>query len=216
MTQRFILDENVFICAQLETNVNGQPDSTCLELLQQILEICHPMVFDSVLFDKIQSQLNRPAHQRQGFGAALLRTLSQAGARPGKLDITEEPPPFPEEADIPQGSQDDKFIVRLAIASGATLVTLPTALYSTTWPPAASRHATVLAFFHLRAPSRRSNPYRPGKTRPMTSRASSSGMLLATAQGAVSAMMASRLPDSVCFLYWSSYSMPRARPTSVR
>ena len=123
MTQRFILDENVFICAQLETNVSGEPDSTCLELLQQILEICHPIVFDGVLFDKIQSQLNRPAHQRQGFGAALLRTLSQAGARPGKLDITEEPPPFSGEADIPQGSQDDKFIVRLAVDSGAALVT---------------------------------------------------------------------------------------------
>lgn len=58
--------------------------------------------------------------------------------------------------------------------------------------------------------------YRAGNTRPMTSRASSSGMLLATAQGAVSARMASVLPERVCFLYWSSYSMPRARPTSVR
>ena len=42
--QRFILDENVFIFAQLETNDRGESDSTCLELLQQILEICHPIV----------------------------------------------------------------------------------------------------------------------------------------------------------------------------
>ena len=42
MTQRFILDENVFICAQLETDVYGESDSTCLELLQRILDICHP------------------------------------------------------------------------------------------------------------------------------------------------------------------------------
>ena len=50
MTQRFILDENVFICAQLETNARGEPDSTCLDLLQQILDICHPIVFDDELY----------------------------------------------------------------------------------------------------------------------------------------------------------------------
>ena len=123
MTQRFILDENVFICAQLETNAYDEPDSTCLELLQMILDICHPIVFDDELYGKIQRQLNRPANQRQGFGAAVLRTLSQAGAMPGKLDVRENAPSFAEEDDIPQGSQDDKFIVRLAVASGATLVT---------------------------------------------------------------------------------------------
>ena len=122
MTQRFILDENVFICAQLETNVNGQPDSTCLELLQQILEICYPIVFDSVLFDKIQSQLNFPAHRR-GFDSAILRTLGQAAARPGKLEYRGEAEEFPDENDIPQGSKDDKFIVRLAVETRATLVT---------------------------------------------------------------------------------------------
>ena len=128
MTQRFILDENVFICAQLETNANGEPDSTCLELLLRILDICHPIVLDPVLYDKVLHQLNQPAHQIGGFGAALLRTLASAGNRPGKLDIEQEPPPFPDEADIPQGSRDDKFIVRLAVESGATLVTADEAL----------------------------------------------------------------------------------------
>ena len=32
-------------------------------------------------------------------------------------------PNFPEENDIPQGSQDDVFIVRLAVETGAILVT---------------------------------------------------------------------------------------------
>ena len=123
MTQRFILDENVFICAQLETNVYGEPDSTCLELLQQILEICHPIVFDEELYRRIQHQLNPPPSQRRGFDSAILRTLGQALARPGKLEYEEAAPPVPEEGNIPQGSQDDKFIVRLAVESGATLVT---------------------------------------------------------------------------------------------
>ena len=123
MTQRFILDENVFICAQLETNVRGEPDPTCLELLQRILDICHPIVFDGELYGKIQHQLNPPPNQRRGFDSAILRTLGQALARPGKLDYRETAPPFPEEIEIPQGSQDDKFIVRLTVATGATLVT---------------------------------------------------------------------------------------------
>ena len=128
MTQRFILDENVFICAQLETNVRGEPDPTCLDLLQGILDICHPIVFDSVLYEKIQHQLNQPARQHRGFDSAILRTLGQAIFRPGKLEYLEEPPPFAGETAIPQGSQDDKFIVRLAVESGATLVTADEAL----------------------------------------------------------------------------------------
>ena len=123
MTQRFILDENVFICAQLETNVRGGPDSTCLDLLQRILDICHPIVLDEQLYGKIQRQLNPPPNRRRGFDSAILRTLGQALARSGKLKYRETAPPFPEESDIPQGSQDDKFIIRLAVASGATLVT---------------------------------------------------------------------------------------------
>ena len=123
MTQRFILDENVFICAQLETNPRGEPDTTCLELLQQILDICHPIVLDDELYRRVQHQLNQSSHQRRGFDSAILRTLGQALARPGKLEILDTAPPFPEEADIPQGSKDDKYIVRLAVVTGATLVT---------------------------------------------------------------------------------------------
>lgn len=128
MIQRFILDENVFICAQLKTNILGEPDHTCLELLQRILDICHPILFDDELYGRIQRQLNRPPNQLRGFGAALLRTLSVAATRPGKLEYLEVAPQFPEEDDIPQGSRDDKFIVRLAVESGATLVTADAAL----------------------------------------------------------------------------------------
>ena len=128
MTQRFILDENVFICAQLEANSRGETDSTCLDLLQQILDICHPIVFDDELYGKIHHQLNPPPNHRRGFDSAILRTLGQALARPGKLEYRETAPPFAEETDIPQGSQDDKFIVRIAVATGATLVTADEAL----------------------------------------------------------------------------------------
>jgi hypothetical protein len=127
-TQRFILDENIFICAQLESNVYGESDSTCLELLQQILEICHPIVLDDELYGRIQHQLNQSLHQHRGFDSAILRTLGMAALRPGKLEFRDTAPSFPEEKDIPQGSQDDKFIVCLAVDSGATLVTADEAL----------------------------------------------------------------------------------------
>ena len=52
-----------------------------------------------------------------------MRNLSQAGARPDKLDVRQTPPTFAGEEDIPQGSKDDTYIVRLAVESGAALVT---------------------------------------------------------------------------------------------
>ena len=128
MTQRFILDENVFICAQLETNAYGEDDPTCLELLQRILDICHPIVLDEELNRKIFHQLNQQVHQRRGFDAAVLRTLAQAAARPGKLEYREEATPFAGEENIPQGSQDDVYIVRIEVETGATLVTADEAL----------------------------------------------------------------------------------------
>ena len=40
-----------------------------------------------------------------------------------KLDVRQIPPTFAGEEDIPQGSKDDTYIVRLAVESGAALVT---------------------------------------------------------------------------------------------
>ena len=46
----------------------------------------------------------------------------------GKVDLTPAAEKFPEESGIPQGSQDDIAIVRLAVATRATLVTTDQAL----------------------------------------------------------------------------------------
>lgn len=128
MTQEFILDENVFIFAQLGTNAFGDNDVSCTFLIENIIDICHSIILDSELYGRIFRQLNRPHNQRYGFGAEILMVLANAIQRPGKIDFRQTAPPFPEETDIPQGSQDDKFIVRLAVASGATLVTADAAL----------------------------------------------------------------------------------------
>lgn len=124
MTQRFIIDENVAILAHKMENDHGEEDITCRRLVESIIEICHSLVFDTVLWDKIYNQLLDYTRD-QPFGArSLLRLIFLAMERDGKIqNIGREAPPFPEESDIPQGSQDDTYIVRLAVASGATLVT---------------------------------------------------------------------------------------------
>lgn len=124
MTQRFILDENILILAQKEENDVGERDTTCRQLLDDIIEICHTIVFDPVLWDKHFQQLRSlPPHQPCG-PRSVLRLLLLATQVDGKIANTRENAvPFPEENQIPQGSQDDVLMVRLALETGATLVT---------------------------------------------------------------------------------------------
>ena len=121
MTLQFILDENTLILAQKQENDRGEYDLTCLNLLNEILEKGHSLVVDFLLWGKYQSQLSGLPDASPGF-PHILRVLTQAYSA-GKLDILQNAPTFPEETSIPQGSQDDKEIVRLAVATGAVLVT---------------------------------------------------------------------------------------------
>ena len=121
MTLQFILDENTVILAQKQENDRGAYDLTCLNLLNAILESRHSLIADYVLWAKYQSQLSDLPDTYPGY-PHILNVLSRA-FRVGKLSFLPDAPAFPEETDIPQGSQDDKEIVRLAVATGATFVT---------------------------------------------------------------------------------------------
>lgn len=129
MTKQFIIDENVAILAQKAENDRGEADNTCRQLIENIIEICHTLVFDGILWDKFYQQLsNLPPDQPFG-PRSLLRMFHLALERSEKIRIIAPAAPyFPEEKDIPQGSQDDLFIVRLAVATRATLVTADTPL----------------------------------------------------------------------------------------
>lgn len=124
MTQRFILDENILILAQKEENDSGEKDTTCRQLLDHVIEICHTIVFDPLLWDKHFQQL-RTLPPDQPFGPrSVLRLLLLATQVDGKIaNSYQDAMPFPEESTIPQGSQDDVPLVRLAVETGATLVT---------------------------------------------------------------------------------------------
>ena len=123
MTQRFVLDENVVIFAQLEANDAGERDVTCASLITQIIDICHTIVLDYPLWERYQHQLNQSVHQRPQSGSLLLRILANAVQRSGKVELRSQSPTFAEEGTIPRGSRDDVPIIRLAIVSDATLVT---------------------------------------------------------------------------------------------
>lgn len=124
MTSRFILDENVVILAQLGLDENDAPSPVCSDLVQRIIEICHTIVVDDVLWDKIEDQLYRPGHQDPQLGPHLMNVLWNTLTIAEKVDgIGHNSPAFDGEESIPSGSRDDTHIVRLAVDSKAILVT---------------------------------------------------------------------------------------------
>ena len=124
MTPRFILDENVVICAQLGVDERGKTSPICADLVRSIIDICHPIVVDANLWQRYEEQLYRPRNEPPQLGPHLMSVLRNALQTVGKVEgLGREAPPFHGEAAIPAGSRDDTFIVRLAVEFGAVLVT---------------------------------------------------------------------------------------------
>ena len=124
MTLRFILDENIVILAQQGRDEYGNINQRCADLIQQIVEICHTIVVDDVLWDKYDMQLNRPGYHDPNQGPFLIRLLWNALTVSRKVDGLGHTAPIVDgEESIPNGSQDDAYLVRLAVETRATLVT---------------------------------------------------------------------------------------------
>ncbi len=124
MSQRFILDENVVIYAQFGQDEDENTDPTCMRLIEQIVEICHTLVFDPALWNRYYEQLSRPRYPHPQEGFRLVRLINEAAHMAGKIDIrSADAAEFPEEGSIPPGSQDDVELVRLAVETRATVVT---------------------------------------------------------------------------------------------
>ena len=98
----------------------------CSNLVNDIIKICHTIVIDVALYGKYLQQLNQRRHQPTGIGTPMLPVLVSATRIIEKYDRFDRAsaPPFDGEETIPQGSQDDVAVsVRLAVQTGATLVT---------------------------------------------------------------------------------------------
>ena len=124
MTLRFILDENIVILAQQGRDEHGNTNPDCADLVQQIIQICHTIVVDDVLWAKYFEQLNHPDYYQHKSGPFLMRSLIAAITVSEKVDgFGHTAPIMDDEASIPKGSQDDAYLVRLAVETRATLVT---------------------------------------------------------------------------------------------
>ena len=129
MTRRFILDENVVILAQQGRDEYGNYNPGCASLLHRIIEICHTIVVDDVLWGKYDEQLNHPGYYHPNMGPFLIRLLYNALTVSDKVDgLGHTAPIMDDEGSIPNGSQDDAYLVRLAVETGATLITTDGAL----------------------------------------------------------------------------------------
>ena len=128
MTSRYILDENVVIYAQRGLNEYDEPNLDCRVLFERIAnEDERSFVVDDVLWAKYDDQLYNPVYLHPERGPFIRIRLWELTRRAGKIEgLGHTAPHFPEETDIPQGSQDDRDLVRLAVEEserGATLVT---------------------------------------------------------------------------------------------
>jgi len=129
MTPSFILDENIVILAQQGLDEYGDLNPRCADLIQQIIEICHTLVVDDILWDKYVEQLHRPGYHHPNMGPFLVRVLYNALTIPEKVDgLGHTASIMDDEGLIPSGSQDDAYLVRLAAETGAILVTTDGAL----------------------------------------------------------------------------------------
>ena len=125
MTPRYILDENVVIYAQKGLDEYDNPNLDYADLVDKIVDDnLLTVVVDDILWDKYDDQLNNPAHYHTERGPYLMLRLWEILQIPGKVDgLGHTAPEFPEENEIPPGSRDDVFLVRLAVESRANLVT---------------------------------------------------------------------------------------------
>ena len=124
MTPRFILDENVVILAQQGQDEYGNINPGCADLVRRIIDICHTIVVDDVLWQRYDEQLSHPGYYHPTLGPFLIRALYNALTVSAKVDgLGHTAPIMDDEGSIPSGSQDDAYLVRLAAETGAILVT---------------------------------------------------------------------------------------------
>ena len=128
MTSRFILDENVVIYAQRGLNEYDEPNLDCRVLFESVAnEDERSFVVDDVLWAKYDDQLYNPVYAHPERGPFVRIRLWELTRRTGKIEgLGHTAPPFPEEVNIPQGSQDDRDLVRLAVEESGKDTTLVT------------------------------------------------------------------------------------------
>ena len=120
MKRTFVIDEDVFMFAHKCEDAGGNLDVTALGLLLDIIRNCHAIATDASLQRKYSQKMDAVRKGRVLVGFQLLALMSQLGADPSKFKYVEEPGNIECEGQLPE---DDRYLVRLAVAAGAVLVT---------------------------------------------------------------------------------------------
>ncbi len=112
MLMKYLLNESV-----IKGALEG--DADCGEAIEAILRRCDSLVLNEEWCRKCLAEVQRQAHTT--IGLRLLKVLNNAWVSRGKLvQVIDKPSALSDESDI---HHKDLWLVRLAVASGACLVT---------------------------------------------------------------------------------------------
>src|SRR6185312_12237266 len=117
MTLKLILDENVIEFAAREQNENDGLDITCLSLISDIIKRCDNIYCTQELMDAYSRKL-KELSVKVG-GVQIIAKLLVIAKTCGKIKVRPPAPKLPNEEGIPD---DDRYLVRLAVITGCTLV----------------------------------------------------------------------------------------------
>lgn len=127
---RFILDENIIICAQTGKNERGEDDPAALDLLTHILEHGHRLAYTFEVWAKYSSQLKRLSSVSgvmQGTGTSVMRLLRDILVDDERNPQLEQAAPKLQELDRLMGvDEGDRVFVELAASIDANVCLVTT------------------------------------------------------------------------------------------
>lgn len=128
MKRHFVLDENVIVLAAKGEDVDGRPDTTCLELLRAIEKNCHALVLARLSYGRYSRQMKDLVRQRVPIEPRVMKILKSLTANMEKdmrYILDEELPRINGLEQLPGVDPGDAEFVRAAASvAGAILVTL--------------------------------------------------------------------------------------------
>lgn len=82
MKRHFVLDENIIVLAAKGENVDGQPDTTCLELLRAIEEHCHALVLAGSSYGRYTGHMKNLSRQRAPIEPRVMKIFKSLVTNP--------------------------------------------------------------------------------------------------------------------------------------
>lgn len=120
MKKTFVIDEDVFLFAQKGEDDKGNVDITASKLVHDIFYNCHAIAVNYQLEKKYSQKMSALQKSGKLIGVNILGLIHQAFSNPNKGKWIQDVRKIECEGEIPK---DDLYLVRLAVNTGAILVT---------------------------------------------------------------------------------------------